>query len=890
MAGPGGTVILTDGDDFFPGGGDDNSGNETIYAQGGDDTVHGGLGNDAILGGSGNDTLYGDDGDDSLGGYEGDDYLYGGIGNDHLIGFEGNDTLDGGEGNDSLVDLGEGDHIFHGGSGDDYIESAQAGNDQLFGDSGNDTLLGRAGDLLDGGSGIDYLSLDLSASSLDFNIDYLDQVGSALILADGTSIQDIESYQLSTGSGNDTFDFRGNNSGASVQITSGAGDDVFYVNEATIGSFMAFMGGGYDTLIGEFGTVSVSVIVSEASINAGGNGISTSGVERSIVTSGSGDDQLYGASGNDWFSAGAGNDILHGGGGEDHLEAGDGNDTITDEGSVADIDAGAGNDTINIAFFTSGAINGGSDTDRLVLLNSVNLSQLTLSGVEYLVTNTNVGIGRAADFQSFSRIYGSTVNTTWPVVLQLVATGASTTLDLSAALASEGGRAVQVTGTLDDETITSFDRDDILEGMGGNDVLNGGLGSDTLDGGAGNDHLVGGTEGDTLIGGAGNDLLDGGGDADTASYANATGSVTVNLLLAGAQNTLGAGTDTLVSIEYLTGSQYGDTLTGNNGTNIINGGGGNDIINGRGNIDFMTGGTGDDRYYVDDASDVVTEIAGQGSDRVYASVNYTLGTGQSIEFLLANAGATSLTLRGNELANNIQGNSGNDTLEGRDGADILDGRGGIDDMSGGNGNDKYYVDNANDVLHEGASEGTLDIVYASVDYTLASGEYVERLYANVNTALTLTGNEFANGIFGAAGNDTLNGGAGADTLTGNGGADRLVGGAGIDTLFGNAGGDVFVLSNLAADRDGIRDWATEDQIEISASLFGGGLVAGSLAGGQFATNGTGVAGDADDRFVYNTSNGALYFDIDGSGDDARVQIASLTGIPALTAADFNIVA
>ena len=113
---------------------------------------------------------------------------------------------------------------------------------------------------------------------------------------------------------------------------------------------------------------------------------------------------------------------------------------------------------------------------------------------------------------------------------------------------------------------------------------------------------------------------------------------------------------------------------------------------------------------------------------------------------------------------------------------------------------------------------------------------------------------------------------------------------GISTLFGNAGGDVFVLSNLAADRDGIRDWATEDQIEISASLFGGGLVAGSLAGGQFATNGTGVAGDADDRFVYNTSNGALYFDIDGSGDDARVQIASLTGIPALTAADFNIVA
>ena len=211
-------------------------------------------------------------------------------------------------------------------------------------------------------------------------------------------------------------------------------------------------------------------------------------------------------------------------------------------------------------------------------------------------------------------------------------------------------------------------------------------------------------------------------------------------------------------------------------------------------------------------------------------------------------------------------------------------------MTGGNGNDKYYIDNAADVLHEGASEGTLDIAYTSVSYTLGAGVYVERLYATSSAGLTLQGNELVNAIFGGAGNDTLIGGAGADTLTGNAGNDRLVGGAGIDTLFGNAGADVFVLQNLAVDRDTIRDFEAADQIEVSAALFGGGLVAGSLAANQFLSNGTGVAGDSDDRFVYNNSTGALYFDIDGSGATARVQIATLTGMPTLTAGDFTIVA
>ena len=65
----------------------------------------------------------------------------------------------------------------------------------------------------------------------------------------------------------------------------------------------------------------------------------------------------------------------------------------------------------------------------------------------------------------------------------------------------------------------------------------------------------------------------------------------------------------------------------------------------------MAGGAGNDTYFVDNAADMVTEAAGQGTDTVMASVNYSLAAGSEIEFLRANAGATGLSLTGNALAN-----------------------------------------------------------------------------------------------------------------------------------------------------------------------------------------------------------------------------------------------
>ena len=120
---------------------------------------------------------------------------------------------------------------------------------------------------------------------------------------------------------------------------------------------------------------------------------------------------------------------------------------------------------------------------------------------------------------------------------------------------------------------------------------------------------------------------------------------------------------------------------GTAGDDTISTGIGNDTIKGLAGADSMAGGTGNDTYYVDNGADVASENAGEGSrDTVYASVDFTLGTGSAIEYLRANAGATGLSLGGNDFANHIFGGKG---------ADTLSGAGGNDSISGGAGATRY---------------------------------------------------------------------------------------------------------------------------------------------------------------------------------------------------------
>ena len=167
------------------------------------------------------------------------------------------------------------------------------------------------------------------------------------------------------------------------------------------------------------------------------------------------------------------------------------------------------------------------------------------------------------------------------------------TVDLS-------GQAPQDTGALGSDQIH---RIELLTGSPYDDVLTGSDTSNLIQGGGGDDVLAG--RGDT-------DRLDGGPGSDTATYrpmpAGATQGVTVNLGIAGPQNTVAAGSDTLEGIENLAGTPFADDLTGDGQANTLTGWEGEDSLRGEG---------GDDRVAARDGTrDLVA--CGAGADSVDA--------------------------------------------------------------------------------------------------------------------------------------------------------------------------------------------------------------------------------------------------------------------------------
>jgi Ca2+-binding RTX toxin-like protein len=154
-----------------------------------------------------------------------------------------------------------------------------------------------------------------------------------------------------------------------------------------------------------------------------------------------------------------------------------------------------------------------------------------------------------------------------------------------------------------------------------------------------------------------------------------------------------------------------------------------------------------------------------------------------------------------------------------------------------------------------------------------------------------SGNDTINGF---AGNDTIVGGAGNDALDGNDGVDWVEGGAGNDTLTGGSGTDSFVFREAgAANADVLTDFATNwDDLRFDAAGFAGIGAAGRFAAGDarfYAAAGATGGHDADDRFVFNTSTGQLYYDDDGSGAHAAQLVLTLQAGAALTATDISVI-
>ncbi len=495
----------------------------------------------------------------------------------------------------------------------------------------------------------------------------------------------------------------------------------------------------------------------------------------------------------------------------------------------------------------------------------------------------------------------------------------------------------------------------ILDGRGGDDTIRGGGGDDKLLGGAGINLLEGGAGADTIDGS--------GGTAYASYLHAGAGVRVDLRTLDGSANTGDAAGDVFVAISNVEGSDHADTLIGNEAANILKGLGGNDtyvidamdvvvegvnkgidtlivgfsaslatyanvenltasgtasisltgndlgnvltgnagdnVLNGAGGADTLAGGAGNDTYYIDNAGDVVVEVAGGGTDTAIVSLDFRMDALANVEIL---------KLADGTQASRVTGGGGNDHLVGNEGFNVIDGGAGADTMEGGAGSDVFLVDNAGDVVIETAGNGA-DAVQASVSYTLSAGAEIEFLTGLGSGSLWLTGNEFGNTISGTAaadglagqdGNDVLTGYAGNDTLRGDAGNDTLYGGAGKDTLYGGAGKDTFVFNtglNSKTNRDKIADFnVNDDTILLDNALFKANkafyaaikkgteanplkLKSGFLRVGDKAK-------DGNDYLVYNKKTGILSYDADGSGAKAAVQIATLSKNLKLTYHDF----
>lgn len=146
----------------------------------------------------------------------------------------------------------------------------------------------------------------------------------------------------------------------------------------------------------------------------------------------------------------------------------------------------------------------------------------------------------------------------------------------------------------------------------------------------------------------------------------------------------------------------------------------------------------------------------------------------------------------------------------------------------------------------------------------------------------LHGNAANNLLNGNAGSDNLNGYSGVDTLNGGDGDDVLGGGDGLDILTGGSGSDQFIYSG----QDIITDFVSGVDKYVLLAYALPGLSVGPLPSSAFRI-GSGAL-DADDRIIYNSSTGALFYDGDGNGASPAQQIATLTPGLALTANDFSI--
>jgi Ca2+-binding RTX toxin-like protein len=273
----------------------------------------------------------------------------------------------------------------------------------------------------------------------------------------------------------------------------------------------------------------------------------------------------------------------------------------------------------------------------------------------------------------------------------------------------------------------------------------------------------------------------------------------------------------------------------------------------------MTGGDGNDTYYVDNAGDSVVEISSNavsgGIDRVHSSLTaYTLSN--NVEHLYVDrTGAANGT--GNALDNTLFAGAGNNVLDGRDGIDT--------------------------VSYESALSGvTVNLSTSAQQNTVSSGLDTLKYFEN------LTGSAYADSLSGNSAANVLNGGAGNDTLVGGSGDDRLIGGAGTDNLTGGTGADTYAFGALSdmgvgALRDVINGFKTTEGDHLDFT----GLDANPLTAtvDAFTFIGSNAFDPANATGQLRFADGILYGSVNA---DATPEFEfELVGVKELHASDFT---
>lgn len=660
-------------------------------------------GQDTLIGGNGDDTYWVDDGMDviiELNG-EGADSVRSTVSYQLTSGVESLTLL----GTGAIDAIGNADKNLLTGNEAANLMDGAAGSDTLIGGGGNDRyVVDDAGDVITeaAGGGYDTVSASISYRIQD-NVEALTLTGSLNIDATGNT-----SANLLTGnSGANALD-----GGAGADTMVGAlGDDLYTVD--ALGDVVTELDGeGTDTVRSSItyqigAAVENLTLLGKEGINGTGNGANN------LITGNDAANVLDGALGADTLAGGLGNDQY----------------MVDNEGDLIVESADAGTDTVtsSISYVLS------DNTENLVLSGSMGINATGNALANKLTGNAAANIligGLGADTLNGGAgddIYE--VDDLGDVVTESIDGGQDTirsSISFKLALNTEN---LELTGTADVNATGNLD-DNVLKGNSAANILDGSSGNDSMSGGLGNDTYYVDTTGDKVIekAGEGNDLV-------VAEISYALNEFVENLTLQGTNAIDG---------------------TGNAGNNLLTGNAAANVLDGAAGADTMIGGEGDDSYLVDNAGDIVTELADGGYDVVRANLSYQLR--DNIEALVL-TGTLNIDATGNSGANLLTGNVVANTLDGGASADT---------MVGGLGDDLYKVDDQGDVVTEVIGEG-LDTVQSSVSYML--GANVENLVLSGSQGINATGNALANRLTGNAAANVLSGGLGADTMTGGAGND-----------------------------------------------------------------------------------------------------------------------